>query len=203
MPVIEVFADVVCPFTHVGLRALAARRAELGRPDVRLHVRAWPLELVNGRAVDPAFIGHEVADLRRQVAAELFAGFDERSFPASSLPALALTNAAYAVSAERGEAVALDLRDALFERGLDVGSPAVLRELAGAHGLSMPDVTDSVRRDYDEGCRRGVRGSPHFFLPGGQDAFCPSLDITREEAGLRIAFDRRGFDELVQACFAT
>ena len=32
---IEVFADVLCPFTHVGLRRLVARRTELGRDDPR------------------------------------------------------------------------------------------------------------------------------------------------------------------------
>jgi hypothetical protein len=34
MTVIEVFADVACPFTHVGLRRFVDRRAELGRHDV-------------------------------------------------------------------------------------------------------------------------------------------------------------------------
>src|SRR5206468_3084962 len=46
--VIEVFADVRCPFTHVGLTRFVARRHELGRREPRLRVRAWPLELVNG-----------------------------------------------------------------------------------------------------------------------------------------------------------
>ena len=56
MPVIEVFADVACPFTHIGLRRLVEQRAALGRDDVTLLVRAWPLELVNGKPLDPAFI---------------------------------------------------------------------------------------------------------------------------------------------------
>jgi len=47
--VIEVFADVACPFTHVGLKSFVARRAGLGRDDVILRVRAWPLEIVNLR----------------------------------------------------------------------------------------------------------------------------------------------------------
>ena len=48
MRTIEVFADVLCPFTHVGLRAVAEQRARAGRDDVVIRVRAWPLELVNG-----------------------------------------------------------------------------------------------------------------------------------------------------------
>ena len=53
MDALEVFADVCCPFTHVGLRRIVRRRAELGRDDVVLVVRAWPLELVNGVPLDP------------------------------------------------------------------------------------------------------------------------------------------------------
>ena len=95
MTVVEVYADVACPFTHVGLRRFVERRAELGRDDVPLWVRAWPLEIVNGEPLDPHFIAEEVDDIREQVAPTLFAGFVERSFPASSLPALTLAAAAY------------------------------------------------------------------------------------------------------------
>ena len=45
---IEVFADVSCPFTHVGLRRLVEHRRQLERDDLRIVVKAWPLELVNG-----------------------------------------------------------------------------------------------------------------------------------------------------------
>src|SRR5947209_6984790 len=92
---IEVFADVACPFTHVGLRRFVSQREASGRRDLVLRVRAWPLELVNGVPLDAAFIAEEVGDLRAQVAPALFAGFDERRFPHSSLPALALAAAAY------------------------------------------------------------------------------------------------------------
>ena len=89
MTVVEVFADVACPFTHVGLRRFVERRAELGRGDVTLWVRAWPLEIVNSEPLDPHFIAEEIDDIREQVAPTLFAGFVEGSFPASSLPGLA------------------------------------------------------------------------------------------------------------------
>jgi hypothetical protein len=46
--VVEVFADVSCPFAHVGLRRLVEQRDKLARDDIVLRVRAWPLELVNG-----------------------------------------------------------------------------------------------------------------------------------------------------------
>ena len=52
-PVIEVFADIWCPFAHVGLLAIAEERIRTGRFDVAIRVRAWPLELVNGVPLDP------------------------------------------------------------------------------------------------------------------------------------------------------
>lgn len=200
---IEVFADVICPFTHVGLRRLAARRDAEGH-DVRLHVRSWPLELVNGHPVDPATIAHEIAVIRDDAAPDLFAGFDADVFPATSIPAMALTAAAYRHDEATGEAVALELRDLLFEQGVDVADPGVLAALAARHGLpsTAPDERAAVEADYAEGQRRGVKGSPHFFV-GGTDAFCPSLDISKPDGELRVAFDREAFEEFAERAFAT
>ena len=77
---IETFADVCCPFTHVGLRRLSDRRDHSGRTDVALWVRAWPLEIVNGDPLDPVMIAEEVDALRASVAPDLFASFDPSKF---------------------------------------------------------------------------------------------------------------------------
>ncbi len=202
--VIEVFADVVCPFTHVGLRRVVAERSRLGRDSERIAVRAWPLELVNGEAVSPDLIAEEVAELRRQVAPDLFAGFDVVGFPATALPALGLAARAYRVDARTGEQVSLALRTALFEEGRDIADAAVLRNIAGRHELpAEPVAADdaAVRAEWDEGRRRGVVGSPHFFA-GGRDFFCPSLQITRVDGHVRVRFDEQGLQDFLQACFA-
>ena len=39
-PIIEAFADIWCPFAHVGLRAVEEQRARSGRSDVSIWVRA-------------------------------------------------------------------------------------------------------------------------------------------------------------------
>ncbi len=181
---IEVFADIWCPFAHVGLRAVVAQRARLGRTDVPLLVRAWPLELVNARPLDPSTTAQHIADLRQQVAAHLFVGFDVTTFPHSSIEALGLASVAYRIDASTGEAVTLALRDALFEEGLDISSRAVLTSVAFAHGLeySPGHGLEAVLADWSDGQRRAVRGSPHFFCRG-DEAFCPVLDITRDERG--------------------
>ena len=202
MTVIEVFADVACPFTHVGLRRFVERRTELGRRDVTLLVRAWPLEIVNDQPLDRHFIAEEIEDIRQQIAPALFERFAEESFPASSLPALTLAAAAYEKDLESGERVSLALRDLLFEQGVDIADIEVLRRLAADHDVPV-DLADTRRvlGDHAEGVARGVIGSPHFFTPGG-GFFCPSLDVHRD-AGvhLRITADTPGFDRFVASCF--
>ncbi|MEZ5141572.1 MAG: DsbA family protein [Acidimicrobiales bacterium] len=210
-PVIEVFADVGCPFTHVGLLRLVAVRREAGREEVRLRVRAWPLELVNGTPLDPAFIAEEVADIRDQVAPDLFSGFRADHFPRTSLPAFVLAGDAYAIDDATGEAVSLAVRHALFEDGLDVADPEVLAAIAERHGVpSARERAEADRHggdhpgplaDLAEGRRRGVIGSPHFFTPGG-DFFCPALDIAKVDGHLHITADLEGFDAFARACFA-
>ena len=83
--IVDVWADVVCPFTHVGLVRLTQRRDAAGT-DTRFRAHAWPLEWVNGRPLDPTFVAEEIAALRDQVAPELFAGFAVAAFPATSVP---------------------------------------------------------------------------------------------------------------------
>lgn len=184
---IEVFADVRCPFTHVGLRRLVQRRDSHGA-DFVLRVRAWPLELVNEGPLRADLIAEEVRALREQVAPDLFAGFPVATFPASSLPALGLTAMAYDVDLRTGERVALALRHAFFEEGRDVASPAVLAGVAAECGLPAGGggvPTEPVTADWREGRARGVIGSPHFFA-GGQGWFCPGLDISHDHGQLRV-----------------
>ena len=203
---IEVFADVGCPFTHVGLRRFVERRdADPALAEVRLRVRSWPLEIVNGEPLDPQFIADEVDEIREQVAGDLFRAFDPDAFPATSLPAMALAAAGYRVDVATGEAVSLELRDLLFEQGRDIADPAVLAEVAERHGVSF-DVDEPpvelVQADHAEGEERGVQGSPHFFTPAGA-FFCPSLDISRDADGhLRITADPVGFEQFLDSCFA-
>ncbi len=203
MAVIEVFADVCCPFTHVGLRAVVQRRDQLGRHDVVLRVRAWPLELVNGAQLDPVTTAEHVDELRSQVAPGLFAGYDPSHLPRTSLPALAVAAAAYRQGDRVGEAVSLALRDALFEQGRDISCPDVLGAVAAAHGLGAvgPEDDQRVRDEWCEGRVRGVKGSPHFFC-GGFDAFCPTLEISRDSEGhVHLRRDLEALDVFLEECF--
>lgn len=212
---IEVFAEVVCPFTHVGLRRLVEERNRRRHAEVLLHVRAWPLELVNGSPPAAGLLAEEIEALRSQVGPDLFAGFDPAAVPSTTLPALALGLAAYDLGAAVGEQVALALRHAFFEEGRAIGAPTVLADLAAEYGVD-PDAIQNharVRADYAEGTRRAVKGSPHFFVGGatadesgdepGDDEgfFCPGLDITHGASGFHIEVASEDFAAFVERCF--
>jgi predicted DsbA family dithiol-disulfide isomerase len=193
---VEVYADVWCPFAHVGLRRLVQHRDRTGAGFV-IRARAWPLELINGRPLDAALVAEEVDAIRRQVAPDLFAGFDPDRFPRSTLPALRLAAAAYDRDVESGERVSLLLRDALFEHGRDIGRRDELQRVADAAGVpGLLAPVQAVTEEWREGRRRGVVGSPHFFVAGA-DFFCPSLDIRRVGDHLEVAADPAGLEELV------
>jgi len=200
MTTIEVYADVVCPFAYVGLTRLIERRHELGRDDVRFRVRSWPLELVNGTPVDAHFIDEEIDEIKPQVAPDLFAGFDPERFPTSTIPALALSAAAYDVDDATGETVAMELRRLLFEHGRDVADPVVLAEVARHHGVPTLGETSAVLDEWKLGRSLGVIGSPHFFV-GGESRFCPVLDIRRVDGALVVQVDEHAVDDFMRLCF--
>jgi predicted DsbA family dithiol-disulfide isomerase len=203
MTAIEVYADIWCPFTHVGLRAVLRRRGELGCDGVAVRVRSWPLELVNGMPLDPDRTAAHVAELRKQVAPEMFAGFDRQHFPRTTLPALALAIAAYRRDDRTGEAVSLALREALFEEGLDISRREVLAGIARSCGMREGETADpgDVAGQWHEGQARGVKGSPHFFC-APLESFCPSLVITRDgEGGIHLDRSIAALDAFLLECF--
>lgn len=202
MRVIEVFADIACPFTHVGLRRIRAYRRERGNADPLLRVHAWPLELVNGAGLQGSVLAPKISALRAEVAPDLFGGFVAAQFPQTMLPALAVEAAAYRDGIAVGERFSFAARTALFERGLDVSNPDVLRALREETGVAEPSTDDelAVRLDFEDGKRREVAGSPHFFTARG-DYFCPSLDIEHSDGRLEVSFDAEGFADFMSAAF--
>lgn len=199
---LTVYADVACPFTHVGLRRIVEERHRRGRDgDIVLVVRAWPLELVNGHPLDPGKIADEIAALRREMVPELFARFDPEQFPATSMPALALTSTAYARSNELGEAAALALRDALFEEGRNVAEADVVASVAAGLGLPAAGDESLALAEYEAGVRLGVVGSPYFVIDES-GFFCPALDVSHDEGGFHVDFVAHRFDDFCAQVFA-
>ncbi len=187
---VEVFADITCPFTHVGLKQVVRHVAEMAEP-ADVVVRAWPLEWVNGSPlmVDAVFV--KARALTEQLGVDDFGGLRADRWPATTIPALNLAASAYERDAATGLAVSLELRAALFEHGIDIGDSDALATIAAAHDLANPDTepSDAVQHDYDDGKARGVQGSPHFFV-GNDGFFCPALDLGHDADGhLTARFD--------------
>lgn len=196
---IEVFAELGCPFTHLALRRILARRDDLGQTTPLLRVRPWPLEVVNGQPMSARHVAEEVDALRRQISPDLFTGFDAAAFPSTSMPAFRLVEVAYDVDAALGERLSCALRDAVFEEGRDVADPSVLADIAARHGLEVPDeaLDERVRAAHAEGERRGVEGSPQFFVAGGSQ-FCPLIDIRRDDDGrYRLSVDEAAANAVI------
>ena len=196
---------MLCPFTHVGLHTLIDRRRDRGLDEPRLRIRAWPLELINGKPLDPDHIAAEIVALRETVRPDLFSGFRVEAFPATSMAAFALTAAADRTGDPvLVEKVGISLRDAVFEQGRDIGDPDVVATVAHQFGLtplSADDTEAAVRADWNEGKRRGVVGSPHFFTPDGGNWFCPGLAISRDEAGAFVVAWKAGSEAFVDSVF--
>jgi len=195
---IEIFADVWCPFAHFSLRAVRALRDSIS-PASPILVRAWPLELVNGKPLDPVVTAGHVGELRRDVAPELFTGFDPDAMPTTTLGALALVETANDADPWLGERISVRLRDALFEEGRRIDD-AMLTPLARRSGFDVTVIGDRARVEarLEEGRTRGVQGSPHIFI-GDSGMFCPLLDIERDRLGgvhMRERFER--FEAFVQ-----
>lgn len=206
MRTVEVFADVLCPFTHVGLHTLIDRRTERGLTEPRLRIRAWPLELINGAPLDPHHIGAEIVALRASVRPDLFTGFSVDTFPSTSMAAFALTAAADRTGDPAVvEQVGMALRDAVFEQGIDIGEPAAVAPIAARFGLEPLDAeatSAAVRADWAEGKERGVIGSPHFFTADEASWFCPGLDIRRDDVGNFVIAWKQGTEAFVDSVFS-
>lgn len=195
---LEVFADITCPFTHLGLKRVVAEIDEFDG-DVEVLVRAWPLEWVNDAPLDAAAVKMKVGVLHDQLGTGAFDGFREDGWPLTTIPALNLAAAAYDRSASTGLAVSLALRDALFEEGKDVSDLSVLASIARKFDLDPPsaDVDSRVQADYDDGLRRGVRGSPDFWV-GEEEFFCPALTLGHDDSGLTAEFDTDGLERFLE-----
>lgn len=180
------------------------RRAERGLDEPNLRIRAWPLELINGKPLDPDHIDAEITALRGSVRPDLFKGFSVETFPKTSMAAFALAAAAARTGdAVLSESVGMALRDAVFEQGLDIGRPEVVAVIAAGFGLAPfdADATEAaVRVDWDEGRGRGVVGSPHFFT-GEASWFCPGLAISRDDVGNFIVAWKQGSENFVDSIF--
>ena len=201
---IEVYADIWCPFAHVGLRSAVARRDELGRREVVLWVRAWPLELVDGAPLDPGATAEHVEDLRAASGPGSLRALRSRALPEK----LARGARARRGRLPQGRTNRRGREPCAAPRAVR-GGGATSRTRRCSRRWRVPTVSatpvtgtwKASTRSGTRASRGGVRGSPHFFC-GKADAFCPSLEISEDGEGhLDLRQDMEALEELLAGCF--
>ncbi len=181
---VDVYADVLCPWSFIGKRRLDTVRAGM-RVDVRWRsVELDPrLGRVPGRTAaqemaDPAWWGDaaaaRIADLRALGAAEGLALNLHLARPVNSFDAHRLLQFA----AERGRADVMveHLLVAYHTDGADIADPRVLQRLGERAGLPAAEVmtvlagnayATRVRADERDAADRGATSVPSLVIDGG------------------------------------
>jgi predicted DsbA family dithiol-disulfide isomerase len=183
-PTIDIVSDVICPWCFIGLQRLEAALAEEGLKDAPITFHPFQL--------DPS-TPMEGADLRERLAAKfggdpspMFARVEaaarESGIPLdfskvrrtpNTLKAHTLIGRALEKGTQRR--VARALFEAYFLEGKDIGSDAVLVDIAAAHGFERAEaerlLTDdaALRETREEAAamsRQGISGVPFTILGG-------------------------------------
>lgn len=174
---VTVFSDFICPFCYIGFRRLEALRDEY---DLKINWRFLEIHpdtpAEGGRFTDYGY-SEDQRQIMEDALAELAASedlvFQRREIVANSRRALCLAEAAKRDGAEVFYRLSADLFDAYFSRGTDIGSEAVLRELAQSAGMSGESIKaaweDSaieavLTRNLANAIELGVGGTPTFFF---------------------------------------
>jgi len=182
---IEIYSDVVCPWCYVGKRRLERALSQVGG-DITTTWRPFqlnptmPKEGMDRTAYLEAKFG-SLDSFRQLEEHVLAAGASERiSFAFEKIARTPNTFAAHRLIwfAER-EGCQDAMVDALFrgyfEEGADIGSIAMLVQLAGQAGLSREVVerflqsnegTTEVKAEEAAGHKLGIRGVPYFVVDG-------------------------------------
>lgn len=186
-----VWSDIACPWAHIAVGRLHRYRSRLGLDgQMSIDHRAFPLELVNGRATPKPILD---AELPVAQTVEPDAGWQVWQRPAHEWPVTTLLalEAVQAVKLTQGiaasEALDLALRRALFAESRCISLMtevlAVARECPGVdceelegslyRGVARRNVIDQWHEAVSDGSP--VKGSPHLFFPDGGDAHNPGI----------------------------
>ena len=208
-PNIAIYSDVICPWCFVGKRRLERALREVGS---EASVTWLPFEL--NPDMPPEGIERATYRARKFGAdrsAELDASmtklgreegiafaFDRMARTPNTRKAHALI--AYASQVGRADAVVEALFRAYFEEALDIGSEAVLADIAERHGIARADVLaavadpklrDEVMAREGEAARLGVSGVPFFIVEERWAVSGAQPSDTWAEALRQIASERQ------------
>lgn len=216
-----VWGDVTCPWATLAVHRLHEARSRLGLDaDVRLDLRAFPLELFNGAPTPRKLVDAEigaVGALAPDFGWQIWQA-EPSDYPSTVLLALEAVQAAKTRSLVASEQLDLALRHAFFSRSRHVGMRDVILDAATrcpdvdavelAAMLDDGSARHAVMEQYEIAQGDEVKGSPHVFLPDGSSMHNPGIEMHWEgekPAGFPVidADDPSVYDDLVQGAAAS
>jgi predicted DsbA family dithiol-disulfide isomerase len=190
---IQVWSDLLCPFTHVTMDRLWRRREELGLADaVRFEHRAFPLELFNGphprRGTDTEAVG--IGQVAPEAGFRVWTAPDDQ-YPHTVLLAAEAVHAANAQGLAAGELLDRALRRAFWAGSRSISHRGVILEVAAEAAAGSPAAgldpgalagaldcgkhRAELMADYAVAKTDQVSTSPHLFLADGSGAANPAI----------------------------
>ena len=185
-----VYSDIACPWSHVAVHRLHRSRAQLGLEGrVAFDMRAFPLEVVNGRATPKRILDAEMpvaGALEPEAGWQMWQRHDH-DYPVTTLLALEAVQAAKDQGLEASARLDRALRVALFAKSRNISMRHEILDVAaacdGVDAARLEKVLDdgAARRSVMDQCAVAqgpeVVGSPHVFLPDGSDAPNPGIEM--------------------------
>lgn len=211
-----VYGDIACPWSHLCLHGLRQARTRLQLDEeVDLDLRAFPLELFNGRPTPKRTLDAEVPVVG---ALDPSAGWrtwqrPDFEYPVTTLPALEAVQAAKAQSPRASEDLGRALRYAFFAESRTISLVPVILDVAkacdGVDATALASALDDGRaraaviEQRDAAERIGVKGSPHVYLPDGSDVPNPGIEKHwegEEGEGFPVidSYDPSVYDDLIK-----
>nr|WP_225953682.1 DsbA family protein [Kibdelosporangium phytohabitans] len=194
----QVWSDLLCPFTHVALHTLRDARAALpaGHPaaGVRVEHRVFALELFNEphprRGTDTEAVG--LGQIAPGAGFRVWGAADDL-YPHTVLLAAEAVLAASAQSLAAGEALDAALRTAFWTDSRSIAHRGVILDVAaetagaapesGLDPARLAEALDSGRhradlmRDYEIAQTDAIAASPTFVLPDGTAISNPGISV--------------------------
>ncbi len=193
MAVLRIWSDLRCPWAYIATIRLHRMRDHLSADEVLFEHKAFPLELTEeGLRSEPSARAEMVAASRLESSA--FSLYQRHDWPTSYLLAFEAQKWGYSLGQDIGERFDLALRRALFLHGHNLTLREEILGVAANEQLSSEQLAaalddgrfrKSVIGDFEEGRSLDVEGSPHVYLPDGENHYNPGITV-RWERGLPI-----------------
>ena len=173
--VVEMFADIICPWCLIGERRLAEAAKTHGGVDLKLR---WRVFLLNPNMPPEGMDRQDYINRKFGVSGEAVyeriasvgseAGIDFAFDKIKRTPDSRLAHALILSAGEHQEKVIDKIFQAYFIKGIDIDE-AFLTDLAKRYEVTFPPPKSAIEQidaDLSDAVRLGIEGVPFFIFPG-------------------------------------